>query len=65
MIDGFAKEHLPQSRALFDYISKLDSENGDSFCFKSGGDGDNGEVLMDYLDHFFGKERLKVVKLDD
>lgn len=53
MIDGFAKEHLPQSRELFDHISKLDFENGDYFCFKRGGDGDNGEVLMDYFDDFF------------
>lgn len=55
MIDGFAKEHLQQSRELFDHISKLDFESGDYFCFKSGGDGDNGEVLMDYFDDFFAK----------
>ena len=57
MIDGFAKEHLPQSRELFDHISKLDFESGDYFCFKSGGDGDNGEVLMDYFDDFFAKKQ--------
>lgn len=59
MIDGFAKKHLPQSEELFNHISKLDFENGDYFCFKSGGDGDNGEVLMDYFDDFFAKNNQK------
>ena len=57
MIDGLAKEHLPQSKELFDHIAKLDLESGDFFCFKSGGDGDNGEVLMDYFDDFFSNRR--------
>ena len=33
----------------------LDFENEDYFCFKSGGDGDNGEILMDLFDYYFQK----------
>lgn len=50
---GFAKEHNPKSEEIFEYISQLDIENGDYFEFQSGGDGDNGEVLMDLLDAYF------------
>ena len=47
---GFAKQHNPKSEELFKFISTFDFENGDYFCFKSGGDGDDGEFLMDLLD---------------
>lgn len=50
---GMSKEHNPKSKEIYDFISKLDFENGDYFCFKSGGDGDNGELLMDLLDCYF------------
>ncbi len=50
---GMAKKHDPRSKELFDYIEEVDFANGDYFCFKSGGDGDNGEILMDLLDCFF------------
>ena len=53
MIDGFAKKHLPQSEALYKYIAKIDFEMGDYFWFTCGGDGDNGEVFMDYFDDYF------------
>lgn len=57
---GMAKEHDPRSVELFGYISEIDYGNGDYFCFKSGGDGDNGEILMDLLDCFFqSKDKLK------
>ena len=52
-IDGMAKEHLSQSEELYEHIAKLDLECGDYFCFKSGGDGNNGEILMDYFDNYF------------
>lgn len=52
-IDGFAKDHDARSRALFDFIARLDFENGDFFCFKDGGDGDNGEWLMGLFDAYF------------
>lgn len=49
--------HDKRSVELYDSISKIDYEEcGDSFCFKSGGDGDNGETLMYLLDVHF--ERL-------
>ena len=50
---GFAKLHNPKSVELYEFTSKLDFENGDYFCFTSGGDGDNGEVLMDLFDCYF------------
>lgn len=31
----------------------MDYKNGDYFCFKSGGDGDNGELILAYLDEYF------------
>jgi len=57
VIDGLAKKHLPQSVKLFNHIQKLDFELGDFFCFKSGGDGDNGELLMDYFDDYFASTK--------
>lgn len=47
------KEHHPKSIELFKFIEKLDFENGDYFRFKSGGDGDNGEFLMQLFDEYF------------
>lgn len=47
------KEHNPKSKEIYDFISELDFKNGDVLCFKSGGDGDNGELLMDLLDCYF------------
>ena len=44
-------DHHPQSEDIFKAISKIDFLlHGDSFCFKSGGDGDNGESLMYLMD---------------
>ncbi len=50
---GFGKDHDPRSKEIYDFISEADFQNGDVFCFKSGGDGDNGEMLMDLLDAYF------------
>ena len=50
---GMVKEHNSKSKEIYDFISELDFKNGDVFCFKSGGDGDNGELLMDLLDCYF------------
>ena len=50
---GMAKEHNTKSKEIYDFISDLDFKNGDFFIFKSGGDGDNGEFLMDLLDCYF------------
>jgi len=49
--------HDPRSIKIYEAIKKLDYEEGnDSFCFKSGGDGDNGEHLMYLLDLMFEDE---------
>lgn len=46
--------HNPKSVELYKIIAELDWKyGGDSFCFKSGGDGDNGENLMYLLDIHF------------
>jgi hypothetical protein len=49
--------HHPKSVALYKQIETLDFKHGgDYFCFKSGGDGDNGEHLMYLLDIIFENE---------
>ncbi len=52
--------HDKRSIEIYDSISKIDYEEcDDSFCFKSGGDGDNGETLMYLLDiHFARLDRV-------
>lgn len=47
--------HHPESARLYKEISDLDFAHGDVFCFKQGGDGDNGEHLMYLLDMIFEK----------
>ena len=53
--------HDPRSEDLYRSIAELDSAIGDDyFCFKSGGDGDNGEHLMYLLDiNFMLKDQKK------
>ena len=53
---GIVKEHHPKSQEIYRFISELDFANGDAFVFKSGGDGDNGELLMDLLDCYFARQ---------
>ncbi|MDY2593929.1 MAG: hypothetical protein SOW34_03285 [Oliverpabstia sp.] len=53
---GMVKEHHPKSQEIYRFISELDFANGDAFVFKSGGDGDNGELLMDLLDCYFARQ---------
>ena len=57
--------HHPQSIEIYKAIDALDFKyGGDFFCFKSGGDGDNGEHLMYLLDIYFeAKERKEDVLL--
>ncbi len=50
--DGVA--HHPMSERLFEFIEQHDLKDfNDYFCWKSGGDGDNGETLMYQMDSFF------------
>lgn len=49
--------HHPKSLALFEKLMKIDFElNDDYFCWKSGGDGDNGEQMLFELDILFERE---------
>lgn len=54
-------DHDPRSIALYKSIARIDFEEcDDSFGFKSGGDGDNGETLMFLLDcHFEDEDKKK------
>lgn len=46
--------HNPASEWLAKKIAEIDINNyHDYFCFKIGGDGDNGETLMYILDDIF------------
>lgn len=46
--------HHPESERLFKRLAEIDWHHcSDYFCWKSGGDGDNGETLMYELDILF------------
>lgn len=46
--------HNPKSIELFKALEDIDLKyGGDFFCWKSGGDGDNGEHLMYEMDIYF------------
>jgi hypothetical protein len=48
------KEHHPMSERLVKFLSDHDfNDYGDYFCWKFGGDGDNGETLAFQMDAFF------------
>ena len=50
-------DHDPRSVELFNSIRHIDETYGDdTFCFKAGGDGDNGEHLMYLLDIHFEQQ---------
>lgn len=47
-------EHHPRSIALMNAIENIDfCLYNDYFCWKTGGDGDNGETLMYQMDAYF------------
>ena len=49
-------------RVRQDFISEVDFANGAAFCFKCGGDGDNGEMLMSLLDEYFSRMHFHAVE---
>lgn len=52
-------EHHPLSKTLMKKIEEYDFKyNNDYFCWKVGGDGDNGEILMYILDMIFDAEGM-------
>ena len=62
---GMIVEHNSKSKEIYDFISEVDFVNGDAFCFKCGGDGDNGEMLMSLLDEYFKQKECKLAKESD
>lgn len=48
--------HNPKSIKLFKQLRKVDTDNGDYFDWRCGGDGDNGEQLMYALDIIFEED---------
>ena len=51
------EEHDPRSMRLFKDLREIDfTDGGDFFCWKYGGDGDNGEHLMYELDIYFKRK---------
>lgn len=47
-------EHHPKAVEIVNFLSVLDYEVfNDSFCWKMGGDGDNGEALAEQLSIYF------------
>ncbi len=51
---GEGKPHHPKSIELMNFLAAIDWEvYQDHFCWKTGGDGDNGESLMFEMDAFF------------
>ena len=57
-------DHHPMSKRLMAFLKEHDfNDYGDYFCWKDGGDGDNGESLMYEMDAFF--EMLDLFKVED
>jgi hypothetical protein len=51
---GNGIDHHKMSIRLMKFLQEIDyNDNNDLFCWKSGGDGDNGEDLMFEMDAFF------------
>lgn len=62
--DGVA--HDPRTVELFEAVADLDFRlNSDYFCWKWGGDGDNGEVFMFVLDEVLQRRDEKSETLAD
>lgn len=57
---GEGIDHHPMSERILRFLSEHDfCDYDDHFCWKIGGDGDNGEALMYQLDAFFEMLELK------
>ena len=51
---GFAvDDHDPRSWEPYRFLADMDYRHGDRFCLKAGGDGDDGELILAYLDERF------------
>lgn len=59
-------EHHPKSVEVFEALADIDLKYGnDYFCWKYGGDGDNGEHLMYEMDIYFETKDEELKKEDD
>lgn len=61
-------DHHPESQRLMEDLMEVDWELcNDHFCWKKGGDGDNGEALMYELDIIFemrdAEAKLKIERI--
>ena len=57
--------HHPMSERIVRFLSEHDfNDYGDHFCWKVGGDGDNGETLAYELDAFFEMLALELEDLN-
>ena len=57
-------EHHPMSERIVRFLSEHDFyDYNDHFCWKVGGDGDNGEALMYQMDAFF--EMLDIINKEE
>ena len=51
---GEGRDHHPMSYRMMAFLKQHDfNDHADYFCWKTGGDGDNGEMLMFQMDAFF------------
>jgi hypothetical protein len=58
-------DHHPEASEIVSALAELDFKvGGDSFCIKTGGDGDNGETMM-YLLSIYFEARDKGIPLAD
>ena len=59
-------EHHPMSKRLVRFLAEHDFHDYDDyFCWKIGGDGDNGETLMYQIDAFFELMDNQTLEADD
>ena len=59
-------EHDPRSTEIFDFLAEYDFKFcSDYFCWKKGGDGDNGEILMYELDEYFANKDIAIEESED
>ena len=47
---GIASALVMDAKAIVRRMGDIDYENGDSLCLKLGGDGDNGEYLIELME---------------
>jgi len=52
--------HHKHSIALMEELKEIDNKNGLIMDFRTGGDGDNGEYLLYYLDAIFEERERRV-----